>query len=95
MAADPAASVLPQPAGPGLRRWLARAVLGLLGWRLDLTWPTVPRCVIIVYPHTSNWDFFLGYLAKLATGVPVQWVGRTPSSAGRWRACCVAWVASR
>jgi 1-acyl-sn-glycerol-3-phosphate acyltransferase len=67
---------LPQPAPPGLRRWLAGALLGLLGWRLEITWPTVPHCIIIVYPHTSNWDFLVGYLAKVAAGVPGQWIGK-------------------
>jgi 1-acyl-sn-glycerol-3-phosphate acyltransferase len=57
------------------RRW-ARRLLALLGWRVDVVPPAVPRCVIAVYPHTSNWDFFVGYLAKLAAGLPVHWVGK-------------------
>lgn len=55
---------------------LAHGVLSAFGWRADMTWPPVPRCVIIVYPHTSNWDFVIGYLARLALGLPVQWVGK-------------------
>jgi len=27
-------------------------------------------------PHTSNWDFVIGMLALLATGLPAQWVGK-------------------
>jgi len=61
---------------PGLLRWLAGALLRLLGWRLVVTWPDVPRCIIIVYPHTSNWDFLVGYLAKVAAGVPGHWIGK-------------------
>lgn len=38
--------------------------------------PPEPRCVIVVYPHTSNWDFAVGYLAKLAAGLSVAWVGK-------------------
>jgi hypothetical protein len=26
--------------------------------------------------HTSNWDFPVGYLFKLATGLPLSWVGK-------------------
>jgi 1-acyl-sn-glycerol-3-phosphate acyltransferase len=32
--------------------------------------------VIVVYPHTSNWDFVVGYLARLAAGLPVRWMGK-------------------
>ncbi len=76
MATATTAPVSPRPAPPGLRRWLAGALLRLLGWRLDVTWPDVPRCIIIVYPHTSNWDFLVGYLAKVAAGVSGQWIGK-------------------
>jgi 1-acyl-sn-glycerol-3-phosphate acyltransferase len=57
------------------RRW-ARHLLALLGWRVDVTLPPGPKCVIAVYPHTSNWDFVVGYLAKLAAGLPVHFVGK-------------------
>ena len=32
--------------------------------------------MIIVYPHTSNWDFVIGYLARLAAAIPIQFVGK-------------------
>jgi 1-acyl-sn-glycerol-3-phosphate acyltransferase len=57
------------------RRW-ARSLLGLFGWRVDVALPPGPKCVIAVYPHTSNWDFVVGYLAKLAAGLPVHFVGK-------------------
>lgn len=57
------------------RRW-ARSLLALAGWRVDVVPPPGPKCVIAVYPHTSNWDFFVGYLAKLAAGLPVHFVGK-------------------
>jgi 1-acyl-sn-glycerol-3-phosphate acyltransferase len=66
----------PTPGTPSLVQRGARALLRAFGWRVDVAWPTVPRCVIIVYPHTSNWDFVVGYLAKLAAGIPVHFVGK-------------------
>jgi 1-acyl-sn-glycerol-3-phosphate acyltransferase len=60
--------------------WLRRAALGLLalaGWRTVLVWPPEPKGVIIVYPHTSNWDFILGMLFKFGHGLPANWVGKT------------------
>jgi 1-acyl-sn-glycerol-3-phosphate acyltransferase len=50
---------------------LARALLRLAGWRLLFDGLPARQGVIVVYPHTSNWDFVVGVLAKWATGVPV------------------------
>jgi 1-acyl-sn-glycerol-3-phosphate acyltransferase len=64
---------------PGPETLLQRGASRLLRafrWRVEVTWPPVPRCVIIVYPHTSNWDFVVGYLARLAIGLPVWWIGK-------------------
>ncbi len=57
------------------RPW-ARRVLAIFGWHVDVVLPPGPKCVIAVYPHTSNWDFVVGYLAKLAVGAPVHFVGK-------------------
>ncbi|MFT3916627.1 MAG: lysophospholipid acyltransferase family protein [Anaeromyxobacteraceae bacterium] len=66
----------PHPRTGSLRAALGRAVLRLLGWRLDVTLPDGPKGIIIVYPHTSNWDFPVGYLAKLAIALPLRWMGK-------------------
>jgi 1-acyl-sn-glycerol-3-phosphate acyltransferase len=66
----------PTAGAPSLVQRGARALLRAFGWTVDIAWPTVPRSVIIVYPHTSNWDFVVGYLAKLAAGIPVHFVGK-------------------
>jgi 1-acyl-sn-glycerol-3-phosphate acyltransferase len=58
-----------------VQRAAARA-LALAGWRLEAPPPPEPRGIIIVYPHTSNWDFAVGYLWKLASGLPVGFVGK-------------------
>jgi 1-acyl-sn-glycerol-3-phosphate acyltransferase len=55
---------------------LARRLLALLGWRIDWVPPPGPRCVVIVYPHTSNWDFPIGYLTQAAIGLRAQWIGK-------------------
>ena len=60
----------------------ARLLLRVLGWTLDVERPLEPRGVVIVYPHTSNWDFVIGYLAKVAAGLPLQWIGK--DSLFRW-----------
>jgi 1-acyl-sn-glycerol-3-phosphate acyltransferase len=35
-----------------------------------------PKGIAVVYPHTSNWDFVVGLLAKWAIDLPVRWVGK-------------------
>lgn len=65
-----------RPRSRTLLQRAARSALAALGWRVEVTWPPEPRCIIIVYPHTSNWDFAVGYVAKLAIGLPVTWIGK-------------------
>ena len=38
--------------------------------------PPVPKGIIVVYPHTSNWDFIIGVLYKFAVGLPAHWMGK-------------------
>ena len=38
--------------------------------------PPLPRFILIVAPHTSNWDFFVGLAAKFALGLRAQWLGK-------------------
>jgi 1-acyl-sn-glycerol-3-phosphate acyltransferase len=55
---------------------VARALLGAAGWRLDFDGLPARQGVAIVYPHTSNWDFVLGILAKWGAGLPVTFWGK-------------------
>ncbi|MEW5880897.1 MAG: 1-acyl-sn-glycerol-3-phosphate acyltransferase [Pseudomonadota bacterium] len=55
---------------------LARALLRAFGWRVDFDGLPGPKGILIVYPHTSNWDFVLGLLAKWAIDLPIRWVGK-------------------
>lgn len=69
-------SASPQPRPPGFLQRLAYRALALFGWRVDIVWPPEPHGVILVYPHTSNWDFPVGFLARQALRLPVHWVGK-------------------
>jgi len=62
------------PARLGAR--LAAALLDVLGWRLQFAPPPGSKAVIVVYPHTSNWDFPIGVLGRSAIGLPLHWVGK-------------------
>jgi len=72
----PVTESVPVPGTPTRVQRTARRLLALAGWRVNFPWPLEPRGIILVYPHTSNWDFVVGLLALLATGLPAQWVGK-------------------
>ena len=55
---------------------LARRLLALFGWRVRFDGLPGPKGVAIVYPHTSNWDFIIGLLAKWTIDLPIRWVGK-------------------
>ncbi|MCQ2189414.1 MAG: 1-acyl-sn-glycerol-3-phosphate acyltransferase [Paludibacteraceae bacterium] len=45
-----------------------KAVLKLFGWTIAKEVDLPEKCVFCVAPHTSNWDFFVGYFAYPAIG---------------------------
>lgn len=60
----------------GLFSRFCRALLRLAGWKVVLVRPPGPKAVVIVYPHTSNWDFIVGILARYAIAIPFRFVGK-------------------
>ena len=50
----------------------AQRLLRLAGWRWDFDGLPGMQGVILVYPHTSNWDFVVGVLAKWALGLQLR-----------------------
>ena len=45
-------------------------ILTLFGWKIDKHTPEgVKKCVVVMGPHTSNWDFIIGRLAFQSYGV--------------------------
>jgi len=53
-----------------------RLMMGLSGWRVEGTIPDLPKMVVIVAPHTSNWDFLTGLWVKLALRFGGRFVGK-------------------
>lgn len=49
----------------------------LIGWRVLYKPLPGPRGVIVVYPHTSNWDFVVGVLAMWAIGMPFHFIAKS------------------
>ena len=55
---------------------LGRAALRLAGWTITGALPELPKYVIIVAPHTSNWDFPVGVAALFALDLEAHWFGK-------------------
>jgi 1-acyl-sn-glycerol-3-phosphate acyltransferase len=60
--------------------WLSRPIgtlaLRLRGWRVEGEIPDIPKFVIIVAPHTSNWDFPVGLAAKWSLRLKVTFLAK-------------------
>jgi 1-acyl-sn-glycerol-3-phosphate acyltransferase len=68
-------TVIVRPESTSLQCFAVRA-LALFGWRVKFAPLPGPRGVLIVYPHTSNWDVVICLLAKWAVGIRVHWLGK-------------------
>ncbi|CAG1016103.1 1-acyl-sn-glycerol-3-phosphate acyltransferase [Burkholderiaceae bacterium] len=66
----------------------ARALLRWAGWQVRFDGLPSRQGVAIVYPHTSNWDFVVGVLAKWSVGIQVTFWGKASLFGvplfGRW-----------
>lgn len=64
-----------QPRGWAWRA-LGRAYLRSAGWRIEGAFPADPKYVLIVAPHTSNWDFVVGVAVAFAVELRASWLGK-------------------
>jgi len=56
-------------------RKLSLFILKLAGWSIRVeAHQTYKRCVLLMAPHTSNWDFVIGRLALWAIGVKASFL---------------------
>lgn len=63
--------------GNALTRMLATFAMRVSGWRFaGEGFPDLRKFVIIVAPHTSNWDFLVGVMAKYAIGLRGTFLGK-------------------
>jgi 1-acyl-sn-glycerol-3-phosphate acyltransferase len=46
-------------------RWVYKFLFKALGWTIEIGRPiTQKKCILVVAPHTSNWDFLVGLGAR-------------------------------
>lgn len=54
-------------------KWLAGFILKIFGWKVTAGVPEgIDKAVIIMAPHTSNWDFVIGRLAFASKGIRIS-----------------------
>jgi 1-acyl-sn-glycerol-3-phosphate acyltransferase len=70
-------------AGSNHPRWhkprltnLARKGLTAAGWTVNNPFPDVPRSIVIVAPHTSNWDFIVAVAVSFALDIRPRFIGK-------------------
>lgn len=68
-------AAVPRRGNPPLRV-LGRWMLAALGWRVEGAVPDLPKFVIAVAPHTSNWDFVVGAAAMFALDLQIAFIGK-------------------
>ncbi len=59
-----------------LRRWIARSLLVVTGWKPEGSRPDSHHCVLIAAPHTSNWDFAYLLIFAAYFDLKVNWMGK-------------------
>ncbi len=59
-----------------LTRAFGRTLMRLSGWRAVGILPDVKKVVVVVAPHTSNWDFVVGVMTLLALDIRIAFLGK-------------------
>ncbi len=66
-------------------KYISSLILKVLGWRVTGKPPRdIEKYIIIVMPHTSNWDFPLGLLVRSKTGIKVNFIGKKSLFKAPW-----------
>ena len=60
----------------GFTRALGHAMVKLMGWRVEGELPNLPKFVVAVAPHTSNWDFLVGIAVMFALDLRIGFLGK-------------------
>jgi 1-acyl-sn-glycerol-3-phosphate acyltransferase len=57
-------------------KWLGKLVLGILGWRVEGEVPEIPKLVVAVAPHASNWDFVVACSVLFSQDIEIKFFGK-------------------
>lgn len=58
-----------------MKKKIAKFILKIFGWKVMVKLPPEARkMVVMMAPHTSNWDFLIGYLGYMSIGVDSKYL---------------------
>lgn len=69
----PADNLSPQ-SGNAFSKWLGRTGLAMMGWRVTGSFLNQKQYLVVLAPHTSNWDFVVAICVLLASGLKVSFL---------------------
>ncbi|KTD40386.1 1-acyl-sn-glycerol-3-phosphate acyltransferase [Legionella parisiensis] len=55
---------------------LGHFILKLFGWKVVGELPQDNKYLVVVAPHTSNWDFIVGLFARFSVGVKINFLAK-------------------
>lgn len=55
---------------------IGRFILELFGWKIVGELPKDKKYIVVVAPHTSNWDFPVGLFARFQLGVKIHFLAK-------------------
>jgi 1-acyl-sn-glycerol-3-phosphate acyltransferase len=56
--------------------WIGKTVLRVMGWQFSGEFPSHSKMIIVVAPHTSNWDFVLGLGVAFSLRLKISFFGK-------------------
>jgi 1-acyl-sn-glycerol-3-phosphate acyltransferase len=59
-----------------MSRFFYKFFFTLFGWKISGVMPSVKKYIIIVAPHTSNWDFMIGLCARSILRFDAKFLGK-------------------
>jgi 1-acyl-sn-glycerol-3-phosphate acyltransferase len=59
-----------------IHRVIGKRFYKVTGWRVEGQMPNIPKCVVILAPHTSGWDLAFGLGLSYIEGVKLSWMGK-------------------
>ena len=61
---------------PRILRFIGKLAMKVTGWKTVGHFPKDERVVLVVGPHTSNWDFVVAMSAVLSWDLQIHWLGK-------------------
>ncbi|NPA44151.1 MAG: acyltransferase [Chlorobi bacterium] len=56
--------------------FIGKAYLKITGWKIVGIIPKIPKMIVIIVPHTSNWDFVLTAFVSIAVDAKANFLGK-------------------